>query len=586
MPTLNFTTEQLQKFFSKTYFHKAYNETCKQANELRIHADGIYPQQLIEERRPSESKAVKDYRQKIWKPITKPVFSRILNSLNKIRRSSDWSVRFDTSKFPASIREGERLNDYCENNFPYFQSITNWCFNVLLRAYLIDANSYIALIPTREPVVAEDYILPFAYIFNSEQVIDVVDGDYIVLLSTDKVQYGDASAKAWGEVYYIITTQTIQRFEQIKSDRTMKLAWEYNHGLGELPAFKVKGEFKKSLDGTFIFDSRISSIIPRLDEALREYSDLQAEVVQHIHSDKWEFVTDDCPKCKGKGTINTAGIISELIQCPSCNGSGGKSRGPYTTLQVKAPMAGEVPLPTPPMGYVQKEISIVDIQDKRIDKHIYAALASINMQFLEDTPLNESGVAKEVDRDELNNFVHCIAEDLVANIDKTIYFINELRYSTIIQDKEQRKSWLPVIYVPEKFDILSSTYLEQELQNAKNNKLNPIIVNAIELDYANKKFNADLQVKEKVHLMLSLDPLAGVSEDDKMTRLSNNGINQTTYIISCNIQEFIAKAIEEKGDSFYSMDLKEQKELIKGYAIEQEKESTAAAKVLSSVTTG
>lgn len=584
MPTTKFTTEQLQKFFSDKYRHKSYNETVIIENELKVHSDGIYPEKLVEERRPQESLAVKEYRKKIWKPITKPVFSKVITSLNKIRRSCDWSIKFDVNKQSKKIAEGEGLNDYCEKNFPYFSSVTNWAFGVLLRAYLTDPNALICIYPIKEEFAENSYVRPFPSIFYSSQVIDYVDGDFAVLKSTDKVQYGDTSHKAWGDVYYIITTQTVQRYEQIKSDRTMQLAWEYEHKIGELPVVKTKGIFKKELDGTFIFDSRVNSMIPRLDEALREYSDLQAEVVQHIFSEKWEIAPDDCQTCKGRGVFN--GSYGREQNCIACNGTGNKQRGPYTVMQIKAPMAGEQAIPTPPMGYVQKDISIVEIQDKRIDKHIYNALSSINMQFLEDVPLAESGISKEVDRDDLNTFVHSIAEDIVSILDKVIYYAALIRYSVVVPTKSDILDLLPSIAVPEKFDILSPAHLEQELQTAKTNKVNPIIVNAMELEYANKKFNNEPEVRDKVALMLALDPLAGIGEDDKMTRLSNKGITQTTYIISCNIQEYIARAVDEKGDSFYSMDLKAQKELIKGYAVAQEQESTAAASVLSSVTTG
>ena len=77
MATTKFRQEQLENFFSGKYFHKSYKETVELANEIKIHSDGEFPVDLIDERRPSESMAVKDYRKKIWEPITKPVFSKI-----------------------------------------------------------------------------------------------------------------------------------------------------------------------------------------------------------------------------------------------------------------------------------------------------------------------------------------------------------------------------------------------------------------------------------------------------------------------------------------------------------------------------
>jgi hypothetical protein len=580
MKTTTFSTAELQKFFSGKYFHKAYLETVKLADEIMVHADGTYPEKLIEERRPSESLAVKNYRKKIWQSVTKSEIGRVLNGLSKIRRSTDWSIRFDINNQPKSVIEEEGIAKYLESNFPEHGSITNWAFSILLKTYICDANALICVFPIVEKGNVENtYVEPIPHFFYSNQIIEHVAEDYCVLKSTDKVVYG-TDIKKWGDVYYIITTKSVQRYEQIREDRSMKLAWEYMHNLDELPVIKTKGSFKKALDGLNIYESRLATMVPHLNEAMREYSDLQAEVVQNIFSEKWEMVTDECQSCKGKGIIKAAGLVLNESNCTTCSGTGNKPRGPYTTLQIKPPMAGEQQYPTPPMGYIQKETGIIEIQDKRIDKHIYKALCAINFQFLDQSPMNQSGKAKEVDKDDLNTFVNSIAEDIVAILDKEIYFTNEMRYSFAVPDKMKRMDMLPFISVPEKFDILSTNYLELELKNAKDNKTNPVIVVAIEKEYANKKFSNDPAVRDMVSLILALDPMAGVHEDDKMTRLSNKGITMETYVVSCNIHDFVLRAIDEKGDAFFKMIPKEQKLLMKEYAKEQIAESSVAATVL------
>jgi hypothetical protein len=73
---------------------------------------------------------------------------------------------------------------------------------------------------------------------------------------------------------------------------------------------------------------------------------------------------------------------------------------------------GEVPAPTPPMGYIQKQTEIAELQDKRINEMRYRSLAAINMQFLEAQPAAQSGVAKAYDRDETNNTFYGVAVDM------------------------------------------------------------------------------------------------------------------------------------------------------------------------------
>jgi hypothetical protein len=582
MPKTTFSSDELSQYFNGQLKHKAYNETVVMAHNMCVHAEGIYPKSMIEERRPSEGRAVKEYREKIWKPITKPIFHKVMSELNKIRRSSDWTIKYDDGKVPPRINQEETMKVYCEEQYPFFNSVTNWVFKVLLPGYCKDANALIAVMPVNSDIIPNEYLKPFGYFFPSECVIEFVQDDHAIIKSTDKVLYTDANgAKFFGEVYYIFTTQSVLRYQQVNAGREFRLSWGYNHNMGRLPVFRVEGLYKKSLDGTFIFESRLSPMLPRLDEALREYSDLQAEVVQHVFNEKWEIVSDDCPTCKGEGKIKGAGFNSEKHVCTSCDGTGAKPRGPYSNIMVKQPMAGEAAVATPPAGYIQKNTDIVKIQDERIEKHEFKALSAINMEYLSQTPLNESGTAKEVDKDSLNNFVHAIAEDIVSTMDRLYFFIGEYRHSVIIPNADDRKDLLPYINVPDKFDLLSSAYLEDKISKVKEGKGNPIIINAMEEDYVNKVFVGDNALREKVLLSIRLDPLSGISEEDKMTRLSNKGISETTYVISCNIKEFIDRALDEKGEAFYSMKLKDQKTLMVEYATELVTSNSTVATILS-----
>lgn len=205
--------------------------------------------------------------------------------------------------------------------------------------------------------------------------------------------------------------------------------------------------------------------------------------------------------------------------------------------------------------------------EESIERHIYNALSAINFEFLSKTPLSQSGVAKEVDKDELNNTVHSIAEDIVSAMDNIYWFIAKYRYG-IQYNEEQISEMVPQITVPEKFDILSSSHLQEELKGAKESKFNPVLLNAMEKEYASKKFNTDPDVSDLVQLILNLDPLPNVSEDDKMSRLSNQGITQETYVISSNIQEFVRRAIEEN-KGFVDMEVKKQREIMIKFAEEE-----------------
>lgn len=580
MPKLEFTTAELKDYFDDDVNnrHCHYKDSVEQAEDMSVHADGTYPCKLLDKRRPNEPEEVMEYRKEIFEPKTEPYFSKILSSLSKIRRSSDWSVRYE-GEFPK-IAEGETLQDYCESYFPKFTSITNWIYAVWLKNYLVDPNAVMFIYP--ELVTKEnEYLKPFPYIFDSCDVIDYVDNDFAVLVNPEGCVWHTSKGEFEGKSFFVITTERIWRYDQTDGRGNYAVALDYVHGLGTLPVYKIGALIKKTQGNRYLYKSRISGIIPEFNEAIREYSDLQAGVVCHMFAERWEYSQHECTTCNGTGKRRNPAWYSgcgESIPCDvECDNKGCYRgyvvAGPYSKIMVRPtnPIEGQGAIPNPPAGFIEKDVEIIKLQDTRIDAHIHNALAAINFEFLMITPLNQSGTAKEVDKDELNNTVHSIAEDMVRNMD-WIYWITATYRYKLQYDEENINTMLPSISVPEKYDILSSTHLEAQLTAAKTNKSNAVIVNALETEYANKAFNNDPAVRDRVELVLNLDPLANISEDDKMSRLSNKGITQISYIISSNIHEFVQRALDEDND-FADKPLADQKAKMVEYAKKLQEEN-------------
>ncbi len=533
----------------KRYYYKA---AVDQAHDLGIHMNGEYPFELIEERRPSESIFIKEYRKKIWVPITEETMSQVLTELAKIRKADDWSVRYDPTTFSSKILPDELPTEYFEKNFPQFKSVTNWAFSVLLPIYAQDSNAVMLVLPL-EKTEGVTYRRPFPFLFESIQVYQFIAGEFAVLLSKEKHTYkSEGGGSGEGNIFYVVDKEEFVKYVQINSNGDYDIAEQYSHNLGYLPAYELGGAVKKQKGKQFLWKSRLAAMLPRLKEAVREYSDIQAEVVQHIHSEKWVIETQNCTMCKGSGKTRQGNPV-EIVDCPQCKGSGTVSTSPYSNMVVKPGKIGEQNIPIPPAGYIQKQIEIVKIQDERIDKHVYRALCAINMQYLDKTPLAESGIAKEVDRDSLNTFVNSVAEDIVNIMDKFYECAIDLRYMDIVPDAKSRRAMCPKISVPTKLDVLSAGYLVDEVDKLKKANVNPIIVTATEIELANKKFSNDPIVRDMLVCIYEMDPLGGFSQDDKLSMLQNKGITQEDYVISSNIQRLVKQAyMQDK--KFFSLD--------------------------------
>jgi hypothetical protein len=574
------TTELVTDYIINGKRHKLYPQTTKSYNEMLIFSDGADAGELLRERRPSESEEIFKYREKIYICITESTINKVIMSLNKIRKSSDWNIRYDLNKVSSKLRDGETLQKYCEMKYPFYSSITNWMFNICLKNYLIDSNALCVVIPLDVFIAENEMIKPIGIIFNSTNVLQYKQDDYAIVMSTDKASYTHQGVEYNnGKIYYAIDTMRVQKWVQNDPSGSVTMEYDYAHNFGELPAFKLGGLFKSAYDTDVLFASKISAMIPSLKEAVREYSDLQAGVVNHLHPTMWAYANEECKDCLGTGKVKSG---TRSITCSKCKGEGNKIVNPYSMIMVKPPIPGQANVPTPPAGEIPKQIDIIKLQNERVHDHIYRALASINMEFLAEVPLSQSGTAKEVDKDELNNFVNSVAEDIVAILDKLYYFINLYRNNILIGNYKELKEQLPVISVPERYDIISGTYLLEELQRAKTAGLNASIIKNMEIEYANKKFNYDPQVKDSMELVYLLDPFPAVSADDKMAMLMNKGITNIDYIISCNISQFVNRALMEN-KNFSSLTYSKQMEVLKSYSDEIVKLNSAESDIMDSL---
>ncbi|MER3499779.1 MAG: hypothetical protein C4308_14730, partial [Chitinophagaceae bacterium] len=235
---LSFTEDELKRFFSGEWIG-VYSKEAKNAERaMRVHADGIYPREMIEEQRPNEPMEVKIYRERIWKAKTKPYFSKILNSLSKIRRSTDWVISYPDEEF-TKIPENEDLESYCEENYPFFTSITNWVFSVLLREYCIDPNAVLLVMPLEKPELPTDLVKPIGIIFNSENVVYHKEDDYCILINPNGSVYQTSAGgkNTWkiGKSFYVVTTMQILKYDQQSDKNDFVLNDVIEHNLNFLP---------------------------------------------------------------------------------------------------------------------------------------------------------------------------------------------------------------------------------------------------------------------------------------------------------------------------------------------------------------
>jgi hypothetical protein len=549
------TPAVIQKIANKT----DYYVSDKEYENFRYYSDNVYPKKLIDERRPNEQDESKDYRALMYQPVFSETFNKVFQSLSKINRADGFFIKYpDMSEF-GKINEDERLDRYLHD-------LPKWLFNICLKQYLIDANA-VCLIWAPYDADNTKYSEPKPYIINTNLVM-YFDDDLLVYKSKDE-----------DYTYY-----SVDKFNLIKWKRNKQSKYYADvtipNGAKELTAFKLGGVLKGQ-DG--IYESRIASMLPWLNVATVEFSDLCIEITLHIHSQQWIYEGEECGTCKGLGQVVVKG---EKVRCTNkkCN-SGYIARSPMEVIKVRGDIKnnmGEKPAPIPPGGYIEKNVEIAKLQSERIKEQALAALSAINMEFLSKTPLNQSGVAKSYDMDETNNLFYSVATDLARIIKEVAEYTALWRYGFLYPEEEEREAMLPTVILPNTFDIVSAQFLVDEIKAAKDSGLNDAVLSEMEIEYIKKRFPNDIDMQNKMITAFNLSPASGKNAEQMGYLMANRIMSKADALISTYIYDFIDRAVTENKD-FYTLEKSKQMEIMYKYADEKEKSITLRDQVTKTV---
>lgn len=562
----------IKPYFLGQYHHPAYDVAVDRLNHLRFHFDGYqildengntrenpYFDKLILKTRPSETEKVRNYRRHIYVDETTITTKKVLNTLKKIPKANDWSISFKQSEVPKVIKEGETLEDYTSHNFPIFRSLTNWMFDFFLRKILIDPNGVCYTLPDFD-VPANEFLKPVNHYVSSEDVLEY-KADELVILKESKPFM--SNGRVMMDKFLKIFSRNGENIEYwiaipTKTDHRFDLIFVRNLEVTEFPAWRIGGESVDMIKGTPIFNSYVQEMLPSLDKAARDISDLDSAVLLSLFPSMWYLGGQACNSCQGTGQLPKDG---GMVVCSSCKGQGQMQHSPYTDVEVKKANIGEPQLPTPPVGYIEKDTTTIKVQTERVEQHKANALSAVNMEFLADTPLNQSGKAKEVDKEELNTFVYDVARHTVKTLEKSYTLINDYRYSTLIPNVETRKAMMPTFNVPQDFSILNPSQRLNEVAKAREAKVSPSIISEQEKDYANVQFKTQPITKGKITAIININPFPGVSPEEIDNNLLAGTITKKDAIISIYASDFVEQAISEDAD-FIKLDLQAQKEII------------------------
>lgn len=525
-----------------------YETANNLTDDILRHSEGKNIGDLLFKRNPSEPAHIYEYRMANLRLFTKTYIDKIVSTISKITKAADFTIRYKdpSPRFTPNLS----LQDYCEGQVPNYGSVLNWFAAFGVKALLTEPNGVVVLWPEIEDDEDEmkDFIEVYIKVFKTENVLGYCD-DFVFLRSEEP------------DTYYLITEYQYQIIKLVGND-DYQVTWLYEHNADYIPAFRLGG-VPVGVNDKNLYESFIAGVVPYFDEAFCEQSDKQGAIKQHIYPERLEMTNTACDTCNGTGKIGfvEANGKQRTKVCGTCNGTSVKSV--YATSIVRPPKGNEQPLPFPNVVYVEKDIAPVEFLDKDIQQNIYNGLAAVHFEFLANSPLAQSGVAKAVDREPLNAFLGTIAEYATNNLLKKIYFwIAWLRYAGLFNyDKELIKQQLPEITIPEVFDVYSAELLRENIKRAKETGLDASIIEAMELQLIEREFRNEPSLKDYLKAVIECDPQAGRTTDEKMALYADGVLSFEKYYLSANIQELVRMAAE-KDKLFYEKSFTEKMETL------------------------
>jgi hypothetical protein len=512
--------------------------------DRKYHFTGEYPEKLLNTFRPNEEEWQKDYRRNNFKAKNKSLIEKLISLFQKIGQNNDWRISFEDDFQKTGVNpEMLSVENLLTQEIPHFKSLENFLFDYLLKLWMEDPGALLL------PMVDNPTKI---LTFYSPNVLYRYEENFVVQKS---VGYLPETGKPGVEVYaggkgYLYVFFKKEGKKQAGRDE-YQLRQEY---ILEGNPFVEVGSIVDYFDeyNQPIYKSLIDPIVPDLNDLVERNSDLGVIWAMHAHPKHWQVSTHECSNCKGTGYDRKRS--NEI--CNTCKGSGQQVESPFNVLiygQPKSTVDATTPiqLPNPPAGYVERPVELIDKFTQAVEQAGFNALSMLNLEYLVKVGMNQSGKAKEYDRQDINALFYNVAFYLASKYSE-IATVIVLRTIPGLRDpemmpyisNEQLSNLLPNVSIPESFDVITMEAASEAYSQAIKDNHSPIIVRQRERDLVMKLYGTNEQVEDVVKLTELIDPLP-FSQEVKTLVYNNRGCTQFDYILSTNLHKYINMVLKD-----------------------------------------
>lgn len=551
--------------------HSCYTECVQHAEDMAVHVYGNKPTEILERVRPREDPAVTKYRIDSWEPITKSTAHKGISIVGKMANPTLYNIRPNEEG-----TEAKNLYKYAMEEYPGFKSVVNYFFETGLQKMVADPNGVFAIRPELFPNSDTERVKPIIKLYGSKNVWNFDVEHYLIFIREEQTE---KITTYWFEYYDKNQVIEFRAYTTNAKDVVVDPVKVYTTNFDKIPVWELKGMVETLDNGAIIYKSFFDAALPYWNQVINHWSDMVGAFIQHIHplrveaSVECDYIDGNKQRCTSGYLVNPDG--GARTSCPSCGGSGvkGMLNSPFGVIRVnidqfKNESTGNTS-GISPVTFVNVPTEATQMLKDHCKELLEMGLNSLNMDIVNRIGENQSGRAKVIDRGELYDFLYKISSVVFdTHIFNFFFFFNGYMYGVEAKNlgKDANKN-MPMISKPVQFDISTAQELMAEFEQAKKAGASPNYLKVKQKQVNAKEFATDPDLRDKMNLILDLDPLPDMPVDDLIAQSGQAWVDAEDLVIHANIGQFVDRAMQEN-KGFGKMPREKQNEILEGYATE------------------
>ncbi len=460
----------------------------KVVDTMAVHIDGVFPQKLIEKRRPYEDDKILEYRNENYEPITVDVMRAAMDGLHRIFNEQNYKIKIS-----------QDLDEYIGQNNFYGKDFISYVKDTLMVNMLRDPNAIVVVWPGGQGLVNDvKKIAPYLVYVESERVVEKSEN---ILIYCATMPNSTSYLNSANE-YYVITDTDY--YIARRNGKRYELTPFYPHKFGVSPFVTLGGVWNQT-DGYYM--SYFHAAAAFGNEAIKQYSDWAGSMVHSSHPIR----EIRAMRCRAKGCQK--GYIGEQI-CHKCNGTGKEiALGPYGVIldEGSAPM-DNAETQKPPIIWHVPPIQALEFGRAAWKDMLDRMRQALNMDDVQEA---QSGVAKIIDREREYAMILKISDNVWDNVVWTLLsFMERLRNAQTYQE--------PVIVKPTQFSVKTANDVLNDLAVIREKGLPISLQVEVMREFIGKRYAGDDLKYQKHNFLMDTDPFYALDEPEKDMKLLNN----------------------------------------------------------------